>query len=119
MTQTSPLNSELTWEFMTPMEQALYGAVLASHLDDFDSGLTAADAAITRLRDAAHERSRLPEPEDEAARAGLYIGYEAFADWYPVQHMIRHGHEPGYQSPTEEQIQKAYECYEHSRNDFY
>lgn len=119
MTRTSPLNSELTWEFMTSMEQALYGAVLASHLDDFDGGLVAADAAITKLRDVAGERSRLPEPEDEAARAGFYIGYEAFANWYPIQHEIRHGREPGYQSPTTEQIQKAYESYEQSRNDFY
>ena len=119
MTQTSPHISELTWEFMTSMEQALYGAVLASHLDDFDNGLATADAAITKLREIAGERSRLPEPEEEAARAGFYIGYEVFANWYPVQYEIRHGHEPGYQPPTQEQVQTAYKCYEHNRNDFY
>lgn len=119
MAQALRLNSELAWEFMTPMEQALYGAVLASHLDDFDSGLVAADAAIAKLREAGGERSRLPEPEEEAARAGFHIGHEAFANWYPVQHEIRHGHEPGYQPPTQEHIQMAYERYEHSRNDFY
>jgi|GEM_PF-1564801 len=119
MTKTSLLDSEHTWYLMTAMEKALYGATLALHAADADGGLAVADAAIAKLRAIAGERSRLPEPEYEAARSGLSIEYAEFAVWYPIQYRIRHGFDRDYQHPTLEQIQEAYKRFGLSRCDFY
>ena len=44
---------ELSWQFMTPMEQALWTVTLALNAQDSDAGLAAADAAVLRLRSIA------------------------------------------------------------------
>lgn len=72
MTQSTLFDLELAWGLMTPMEQALYGTTFALHDKNVKSGLAAADAVIAKLRAISGQRSRLPEPEYEAARAGLH-----------------------------------------------
>lgn len=119
MTKTSPFGSEFAWSLMTAMEQALYGTMLALHADELDGGLAVADAAIAKLRTIAGVRSRLPEPEYEAARSGLNMEYEEFTIWYPIQYRIRHGFDRDYQHPTLERIQEAYKRFGLSRCDFY
>lgn len=119
MTKTSTVASEYAWALMTSMEQALYGTMLALHAEQIDGGLEAADAAIAKLRTVAGVRSRLPEPEYEAARSGLNIEYEEFAIWYPIQYRIRHGFDQGYKPPTSEQTKEAFERFNFSRCDFY
>lgn len=110
---------ELAWGLMTPMEQALYGTTFALHGMSVEGGLAAADAVITKLRAVSGQRSRLPEPEYEAARAGLNIEYEEFAVWYPVQYRIRHGRERGYKPRTPEETQEAYRRYGFGCSDYY
>lgn len=119
MAQADLFDLELAWDLMTPMEQSLYGTTFALHGISVEDGLAAADAVLVKLRSVTDQRSRLPEPECEAARAGHYIEYEDFAVWYRVQRGIRHMRKPGYQPPTPEQTKEAYERYEMSRNDYY
>jgi hypothetical protein len=118
MTQATLFDLELTWGLMTPMEQALYGTTFALHGMNVEAGLAAADAVVAKLRAISGQRSRLPEPEYEAARAGLNIEYEEFAVWYPVQYLIRHGRERGYKPPTPEETQEAYRRYGLGCSDF-
>jgi len=119
MADTPPLDSEYAWCLMPPMEQAFYGTMLALHIDEADSGVTKADTGLAKLRILAGVRSRLPEPEYEAARAGFNIEYEDFATWYLVQYRIRHGFDRGYKQPTPDQIQAAYERYGRGTCDYY
>jgi len=110
---------EFNWEFMTRMEQALWITTMALRNQDEDAGLSAADAAISRLRAIAEVRSRRPEPEDEAARAAVYMELEDFAVWYPLEYRIRHRFDRDYKELTPQSIRDAYERYARSRVDFY
>jgi hypothetical protein len=86
-----------------------HGTTFALHGMSVEGGLAAADAVITKLRAISGQRSRLPEPEYEAARAGLNIEYDEFAVCYSVQYRIRHGRERGYKPRTPEETQEAYQ----------
>lgn len=119
MANTDLFNLELAWDLMTPMEQALYGTTFALHATRVEDGLAAADDVLARFRSVTDNRSRLPEPEYEAAKAGHYIEYEEFAVWYRVQLGIWHMRKSGYQPPTPKQTKEAYERHEMSRNDYY
>lgn len=111
--------SELAWEFMTPMECAVWGTTVALHFHDDDSGLSAADSAILKLRSVAKVRSRRPEPEAEAARAGDHIEFDDFAIWYPIAYRIAHYRDREYRLPTPKQTEEAYERFAVGRNDFF
>jgi hypothetical protein len=110
---------ELNWQFMTPMEKALWTTTLALHSKDDDAGLAAADAAVLRLRAIAEIRSRRPEPEDEAARAAINMEFGDFVVWYPLEYRIRHRFDRDYKELTPPSIREAYERYARSRVDFY
>lgn len=114
-----PFLSELAWEFMTPMEQALWGTTVALNTQDPDGGLGAADAAIVKLRSVSGVRSRRPEPEDEAARVGDHIEFEDFAIWYLIEYRNRHCFDQDYKAPTQEQTKEAYERFFKGRDGFY
>lgn len=116
---TTPFLSELAWELMTPMEQAVWGTSVALNAQDSDGGLGAADAAIVKLRSVSGVRSRRPEPEIEAARVGDYIEFEDFAIWYLIEYRNRHCSDPDYVPPTQEQTKGAYERFFKGRDGFY
>jgi len=109
---------ELTWGLMTPMEQALYGTTFALHAMSVEGGLAAADVVL-KLRAVSGQRSRLPEAEYEAARAGLNIEYEEFSVWCPVQYRIRHGRERGYKPRTPGETKEAYQRYGMGCSNYY
>jgi hypothetical protein len=112
---TNPYERYVVWELMNPIERALWGTVLALHINEPDGGLKTADAAVEKLRSTGEIRSHRPEPEYEAARAGFDIEFEAFAAWYPVECLIRHGAEPNYRSPTFKEIEEAYDRFQMGR----
>jgi len=109
----------VSWQFMPPMEQAVWATTLALHAPDPDGGVGAADAAVLRLRSLELTRSFRPEPEYEAARANLYMEFPEFAGWYPIAYRMRHRREPGYSEPSSEQIREAYERFDRGLCDYY
>jgi hypothetical protein len=115
----NPIERYMAWEWMTPMEKSLWGTVLANHLDDVRGGLEVADAAIERLRSVGVTRSHRPEPEYEAAIAGVHIDFENFVPWYRTECLIRRGKKPGYQPPTAKQVEEAYERFERGGSEYY
>lgn len=106
---------ELSWQFMTPMERALWTTTLALRSTDDDAGLGAADAAVLRLRAIAEIRSRRIEPEYEAAIAAVHMEFEDFAVWYPLEYRIRHRFDRDYKELTSSGIEAAYKRYATSR----
>jgi len=110
---------ELSWEFMTPMEKALWITTLALHSRDPDAGMGAADAAVTRLRSVAEVRSHRPEPDEEAARAGIQMEFDEFAVWYPLEYRIRHRFDRNYKELNPGTIREAYDRYARNRVDLY
>lgn len=110
---------EIIWSLMTPMEQSLWGTVLALHIGDEDGGLDTADAAVTRLRELADVRSHQPEPEYEAARANCFMELSEFSAWYPIAYRIRHPSGREYRVPSEVEVKEAYERYARCRCDYY
>jgi len=110
---------ESTWEFMTPMESALWGTTLALHATDTDGGVGAADDALTRLRGLCGLRSRRPRPEEEAAELNAHLTYDEFVPWYTVAHRIHHRRDPTYKAPTSKQIDEVYKLYSLNQGCFY
>lgn len=109
----------VSWQFMPPMEQAIWATTLALHAQEPDGGVGEADASVLRLRSIGLTRSFQPEPEFEAARANLHIEYDEFIGWYPIAYRMRHGRERGYETPSIEQIKDAYERYGRGLCDYY
>lgn len=119
MAKKAPYKIELAWGAMSDLERALWGTTLALHLQDEDGGIEAADAAVARLRIVTESRSRLPEPEDEAAMAGFHMEYEEFSAWYSVAYRVRHCSPDKCELPTAEQTRAAYERYAWGRCEYY
>lgn len=112
---------ELAWELMSRMEQTLWSAALALHISDADAGLAAADAAVKKLRSFKEVRSRRPEPEQEAAQAGIPLQFEEFAAWYSVERRIRDSlsNKAEVRPPSASELSAAYDRYQLCRGDFY
>ena len=95
MTSQDIYEIELNWQFMRPVEQAVWGTLLALHLHDDDGGLGAADAGLLRLRSLSVTRARRPEPEEEAAHLNIHMDFEEFVGWYPIAYKMMHKREKG------------------------
>jgi hypothetical protein len=114
--QSSP-SPHYFFQRMSAIEKQVWGTILALHIGDGDAGVSAADAALRRLRDVLFTREALPEPEDEAARARYPIEADAFAVWYAIQYRNIHAADDDFRERTDEDIRAAYVRFLWNRSD--
>ena len=120
MTTSKQRPPELVWLLMNDMERAVWATAFVLGENSGLDGAQSADHAVERLRSLnGVGRSTRPEPEYEAARAGFHIERTDFDVWYRTALLIRHGNEPYFHQPTDDECAEAYERFQWGRSDFY
>ncbi|MBI2398393.1 MAG: hypothetical protein HYV17_11395 [Xanthomonadales bacterium] len=112
-TSAAPLRA---WHSMSARDHAVWGAAYALHPNPGLEAAAHADRVVDTL--SGVDWPETEEPEHRAARLIRGLSLDEFRAWYRVEQQVAN-RRPRRPTPTEADVQKAYEIYVMCSCDFY
>lgn len=106
------------WHRLTAREQTVWAVAYAMHANAPVDAVSAANKAVSALRELNLDDSMPGEPEYEASRYGPGLSFWEFLAWYPVALKIARKGRIGPRDVDVAACQRAYDIYRHARRTF-
>lgn len=116
------LPSRIDWELTDPLERAIWGTTFAMRLaySSPEDAAAGANEAVRLASSLVPERNNPTDPALRAAVAAVDIARSDFEVWFRVERQLQAGRWRHYgETPTEQEIDEAFERYTRGRSDFY